>query len=101
VDKDFQPLDVICECGEEECTLLHIIFDCPLLLSARDEAGIDNWRTHPSIYDLFSTTDGMKQLFTFLKHAHAAHKPAKAPWLPGVPRTDPSNDGWYWDDSIT
>ena len=98
--KDF-PLDVICECGNEERTILHMIFDCPLLQHARDVANIDNNRLRPTIYDLFSTTGGAKQLFWFLERAPAAHKPTNSPWLPGTPRIDPRNDGWYWDDLIT
>ncbi|KAF8257490.1 hypothetical protein EI94DRAFT_1708952 [Lactarius quietus] len=70
-------------------------------LDGSDEAQIDNRRVRPSIYDLFSTLDGARQLFKFLGRATAAHKPAGAPWLPGVPRLDPTTDGWYWDDSIT
>ena len=99
--REFEPLDVICECGYEERTLAHILFDCPLFLRARNEAEIDNRRLRPSIFDLFGTIDGAKQLFKFLNNTPAAHKPAKAPWLPGVPRLDPSTDSWYWDDSIT
>ena len=99
--KDFQPLDVICECGQEERTIIHIIFDCPLLQSARDAAQINSNRLRPNIYDLFSTPSGAQQLFQFLERAPAAHKPSKSPWLPGIPKIDPQNDGWYWDDSIT
>ena len=99
--RDFEPLDVICECGSEERTLAHIVFDCHLSLRARNEAQIDNRRIRPSIYDLFDSIDGAKQLFKFLEQAPSAHKPSKPPWLPGVPRLDPSTDGWYWDDSIT
>ncbi|KAF8259982.1 hypothetical protein EI94DRAFT_1812359 [Lactarius quietus] len=99
--KEFEPLDVICKCGYEERTLPHIIFDCMLFDRAQDEAQIDNRRVRPSIYNLFSTLDGARQLFKFLGRAAAAHKPASAPWLPGVPRLDPTTDGWYWDDSIT
>lgn len=64
---DFEPLDVICECGFEERTLAHIVFDCHLSLRARNEAQIDNRRTCPSIYDLFDSIDGAKQLFKFLE----------------------------------
>ena len=99
--KDFEPLDVICECSYEERTLLHIIFDCPLFQRARDEAHIDNDRFHPTIYNLFSTTEGALCLFQFLERAPASHKPSRRPWLPGIPRLDPHSDGWYWDDSIT
>ena len=99
--QDFQPLDVICECGNEERTIHHIIFDCPLFQSARDAAQIDDNRLHPTIYELFSTSSGAKQLFQFLERAPAAHKPLKSPWLPGTPKINPHNDGWYWDDSIT
>ncbi|KAF8265196.1 hypothetical protein EI94DRAFT_1787602 [Lactarius quietus] len=41
------------------------------------------------------------QLLQFLQRATPAHKPTGAPWLPGIPRLDPTTDGWYWDDSIT
>jgi hypothetical protein len=99
--KDFEPLDVICECGYEERTLLHILFDCPLFQRARDEACIDNDRFHPTVYDLFSTPEGAQKLLQFLEHAPASHKPSRSPWLPGIPRVDPQSDGWYWDDSIT
>ncbi|KAN0139130.1 hypothetical protein V8E53_003019 [Lactarius tabidus] len=96
--RDFQPLDIIRKCGYEERTILHILFDCPLFQHARDEARIDNDRLHPTIYNLFSTVDGAQQLFQFLERAPAVHKPSKSPWLPGVPRIDPHNDRWYWDD---
>jgi hypothetical protein len=65
--RDFQPLDIICKCGYEERTILHILFDCPLFQHARDEACIDNNRLHPTIYNLFSTIDGAQQLFQFLE----------------------------------
>lgn len=99
--REFEPLDVICECGYEERTLAHIIFDCPLFLRARNETDIDNRCMRPSLYDLFGSIDGAKQLFAFLDKTPASHKPARAPCLPGVPRLDPGTDGWYWDDSIT
>ncbi|KAN0137714.1 hypothetical protein V8E53_004470 [Lactarius tabidus] len=98
--KDFEPLDIICKCGYEEQTLLHIIFDCILFQSARDEARIDNRHFNPTIYSLFSTPQGAQQLFQFLERAPATHKPLKNPWLPGIPRIDLRSDGWYWDDSI-
>ena len=99
--KDFEPLDVICECGDGERTLLHLIFDCMLFERAREEARIDSGRLKPTIYELFSTSEGAQQLFRFLERAPASHKPAKSPWLPGTPRVDPFTDGWYWDNSIT
>jgi hypothetical protein len=99
--RDFEPLDVICECGSEERTLAHIIFDCHLALRARNEAQIDNRRIRPSVFDLFDSIDGAKQLFKFLEQAPSAHKPPKPPWLLGVPRLNPGTEGWYWDDSIT
>ncbi|KAF8264020.1 hypothetical protein EI94DRAFT_1703550 [Lactarius quietus] len=40
--KDFEPLDVICECSYEECTLNHIISDCTLFSRACHEAQINN-----------------------------------------------------------
>ncbi|KAF8262080.1 hypothetical protein EI94DRAFT_1809320 [Lactarius quietus] len=98
--KDFEPLDVICECGSGECTLAHIIFDCKLFSRARDEAQIDNWRMRPSLHDLFASLNGARQLLHFLQRATPAHKPTGTLWLPGVPRLDPTTDGWYWDDSI-
>ena len=61
--KDFDPLDVICGCGEEERTLLRIIFDCMLFQGAREEACIDSRRFNPTIYDLFSTLEEAQQLF--------------------------------------
>ena len=98
---NFEPLDVICECGLEERTLAHIVFDCHLSLRARNEAQIDNRCTRLSIYDLFDSIVGAIQLFGFLERTPSAHKPSKPPWLPGVPRLDPGTEGWYWDDSIT
>lgn len=97
---NFEPLDVICKCGFGECTLAHIIFDCKLLSHACDEADIDKWCMHPSLNDLLGSTKGAAQLYKFLNHAAAMHKPAKPPWLPGTSRMDPHTDGWYWDDSI-
>ncbi|KAF8264275.1 hypothetical protein EI94DRAFT_1871338 [Lactarius quietus] len=99
--KDFEPLDVICECGSGERTLAHIIFDCELFSRARNEAQIDNRRTRPSLHDLFASLNGARQLLHFLQRATPAHKPTRTPWLPGVPRLDPTTDGWYWDDTIT
>ena len=55
--EDFVPLDVICDCGEEERTLTYIMFDCPLFSRARNDAQNDNRRTRHSIYDLFSSID--------------------------------------------
>ncbi|KAF8257497.1 hypothetical protein EI94DRAFT_1708945 [Lactarius quietus] len=51
------------------------------------------------MWDLFTSLDGAHQLFKFLECATAAHKPSRAPWLPGVPRLDPTTNGWYWDDT--
>jgi hypothetical protein len=59
------------ECGSEGRTLAHIIFDCKLFSRARDEAQIDNWQVHPSLYDLFELIDGAKQLFKFLYPSRA------------------------------
>ena len=83
--KDFEPLDVICECGDGEHTLLLLIFDCMLFERAREEACIDSRCLKPTIYELFSTSEGAQQLFHFLEHTPASHKPAKSPWLPGIP----------------
>ena len=55
---------------------------------------------HPTIYNLLSTTEGAQQLFQFLEHAPASHKPSCSPWLPGILRLDPHSDGWYWDDVL-
>ena len=98
---DFEPLEVICECGNGERTLLHIVFDCMLFERAREEARIDSGRLQPTIYELFSTSVGAQRLFQFLERAPASHKPAKSPWLPGTPKVDPQTDSWYLDDSIT
>ncbi|KAF8257392.1 hypothetical protein EI94DRAFT_1791826 [Lactarius quietus] len=99
--KNFEPLDIICECSYEERTLAHIIFDCPLFSRAREDAQIDNCHVRPSMWDLFASLDGARQLYKFLDRTMPAHKPSGPPWLPGVPRLDPATDGWYWDDSIT
>ena len=99
--KEFDPLDVICECGEGERIPSHLIFDCMLFRRAREDACIDNGRLNPTIYELFSTLEWAQQPFRFLERAPASHKPAKSPWLPGTPRVDPHTDGWYWDDRIT
>lgn len=56
-EKDFEPLDVICECDYEERTLHHVLFDCILLQRARDEARIDSGHLHPTVYDLFSAAE--------------------------------------------
>ena len=68
---------------------------------AREEARIDSGRLQPTIYELFSTSEGAQRLFQFLECAPASHKPAKSPWLPSTPKVDPQTDSWYWDDSIT
>jgi hypothetical protein len=53
--RDFESLEVIYECGDEERTLAHIIFDCLLLLRARNEArGV---HTHPSSASLAPWTE--------------------------------------------
>ena len=56
-EKDFEPLDVICECGYEERTLYHILFDRILFQRALDEARIDSGHLHPTVYDLFSAAE--------------------------------------------
>ncbi|KAF8257959.1 hypothetical protein EI94DRAFT_1708444 [Lactarius quietus] len=98
--KNFEPLNIICECSYEECTLAHIIFDCPLFSRAHEDTQIDNCHVWPSMWDLFASLDSARQLYKFLDHTMPAHKPLVPPWLPGDPRLDPAMDRWYWDDSI-
>ncbi|KAF8268512.1 hypothetical protein EI94DRAFT_1727413, partial [Lactarius quietus] len=99
--KNFEPLNVICECSYDKCTLAHIIFDCPLFSRVCKDAQIDNRCVQPSMWDLFASLDSACQLYKFLDHITPAHKLLGPPWLPGVPRLDPATDRWYWDDSIT
>ncbi len=49
----------------------------------RHSAGIDNRRL-TTLLALFGTVNGAKSLLRFLEMAHRAHKPARAPWLPGT-----------------
>jgi len=54
-----------------------------LFLEAGHSAGIDNRRL-TTLLALFGTVNGAKFLLRFLEMAHRAHKPARAPRLPGT-----------------